>query len=179
MGSFPFAQTVGNAPVPLSILLGGTGKTTAPAAFNALNPNAAPANYLPANPAGTVSTTQVMMGLGITYTPASSGLVLAMIAFGFYTLTAATSVVLSAQYGTGAAPANGAAVTGTLFGGNAAETYAGSEFATSSRPIAFMALLSLSAGTAYWFDVAVATTAAADEAVIQNVSAVVAELPAG
>jgi hypothetical protein len=175
-----FGQTpAGGATV--TIAQGGTGQVTATPAFNALNPNAAPAGFLPSNPSGTVSTTQVMMGVGATcsYTPASSGKVLVSVTCLFYTLTGATSIVLTGQYGTGSAPANGAALTGTLFGGNAAYDFAAAEFASSSRQGAFTALLSLTAGTAYWFDMALATTNASDQAVIQNVSMTVIELPLG
>lgn len=169
------------AMLALPIAGGGTGKTTAAAAFNALNPNAAPVRYGPANPAGTVSTTQVMMGLGsaCVYTPASSGLVLVSAYTTFFTLVAASSVFLTGQYGTGAAPANGAAVTGTQFGGSAVPEYGGGSTAANARNVTLTDLLTLTPGEEYWFDFAVATNTAADEAELQGVVMVLAELPAG
>src|SRR5258708_19693607 len=78
-----------------------------------------PANAvsLPANPAGTVSLTAVMMGLGSTcaITTNSSGRVLVTMTGQARTATAAVSCTTGGRYGTGTAPVNGAAGTRTTF----------------------------------------------------------------
>jgi hypothetical protein len=140
---------------------GGTGVTTTPAA---------PASFAPSNPASTTSTTLVMMGLGSTcaFTPASSGKVLVNVIAYVATATAAVSATVGARYGTGTAPSNGAAVTGTAFGGAADPAVTGS--GTGNRScVAFTAVLSLSASTAYWFDLALLTANASDAASVINV----------
>src|SRR5258708_25891405 len=75
-----------------------------------------PANAvsLPANPAGTVSLTAVMMALGSTcaITTNSSGRVLVTMTGQARTATAAVSCTTGGRYGTGTAPVNGAAGTG-------------------------------------------------------------------
>src|SRR5258708_9986826 len=80
-----------------------------------------PANAvsLPANPAGTVSLTAVMMGLGSTcaITTNSSGRVLVTMTGQARTATAAVSCTTGGRYGTGTAPVNGAAGTGSRFAG--------------------------------------------------------------
>lgn len=107
----------------------------------------------PANPALTASTTGVMMGNAVAFTPTNTGRVLVTV-----TGMAKNSVVgdgTSAQlrFGTGGAPANGAALTGTTAGvykNMIASTAAGVQgFAIS------VIITTLTVGTAYWFDLAV------------------------
>jgi hypothetical protein len=178
MGFIPFGPTIGNLPAPLPVADGGTGQITAAAAFNALNPNAVPVSAQPANPAATSSTSLVMMGLAVPYTPSSSGKVIVVISAVVSSLTAASNVNIGGRFGTGAAPANGAAVAGTRFGGTA-DPEIGTALSPVMRSISFADLLSLVAGTAYWLDLALSTTNPADAAQLQNVSFAIAELPAG
>ena len=133
----------------------------------------------PASPASTTSTSQVMMGLGSTaswaFTPLNTGIVTVSVMGGFLTQTAITSCTIGGRFGTGTAPVNGAAVTGTSFGGNTVYQ------ATSiSHPSQFSILgrFSLTPGTAYWFDLAVATGNASDAATVSNVAVLIEELPA-
>lgn len=108
----------------------------------------------PANPTGATTTTRIMMGLAGAFTPRSSGVVHFQInANGSNTSTG--GFVLFFRYGTGAAPANGAAETGTaicaqpvVIGASVANFLY--NFTTGG------AVGSLTPGTTYWFDVALA-----------------------
>jgi hypothetical protein len=166
----------------VTIAEGGTGQVTAAAAFNALNPNAAPVNVKVATSTGTTSTTLVMLGCGSTcvYTPAGSGLVQVTLTAYVYNTTASTGIEIGGRYGTGSAPANGATVSGTRFGASA-ESYVRPSAATNtnSEAAAFTDILTLTPGSTYWFDLAFATTNATDLCTIYNVSMSFAELPAG
>jgi hypothetical protein len=125
---------------------------------------AAPAGFTPSNPTATASTTLVMMGFGaaatpVLYTPAGSGLVVATFTGFACTNTAVATCTVGARYGTGTAPANGAAVTGSRFGAVGDQ---GLRFASTIAPVGFTytGLLSLTPGTQYWFDAAVSTSVA-------------------
>jgi hypothetical protein len=167
--------------LPLSIANGGTGQATAVAGFNALNPNTAPAVFTPADPTGTTSTTQVMMGIGATYTPSSSGLVQAVLSCGYGSLTGQTNQKITGQYGTGSAPANGAAVTGTRWGTGEVLQWkvGGGTSAGDVNALSLTDILTLTPGTTYWFDVALATTTGADQGFVQGIKLILVELPAG
>jgi hypothetical protein len=167
---------------PLGIASGGTGQTTAAAAFNALNPNAAPFNGKVAAPAGTVSGSQVMMGCGsvCAYTPTGSGLVSVTVTTFLYNATATQSDIIGPRYGTGSAPANGAALTGTRWGCSTDPAVRPSVVgASETLPVAFTDVLSLTPGTAYWFDLSLLSGSTSDEVFITNVSMSIIELPAG
>ena len=141
---------------------------------------AAPAGFTPANPTATTSQapTLVMMGLGTTcaYTPLGSGLVLVNVTGFGTTATAVQSVGIGGRYGTGTAPANGATLTGTRFGGVGDGQIRPGAF-NNSESFALTALLTLTPSTAYWFDIAISTGATADAASITNVSMTLVELP--
>lgn len=171
-----FGQTAAGGNT-VTIPHGGTGQVTAAAGFNALNPNAASAAFKPANPAASASITLVMMGIGAiaAYTPASSGKVLIMVTCDHQTATAGVNNSVAGRFGTGVAPVNGAAVTGTRFGGSQ-DAVLGANTGTN-RVFACIDILSLVAGTAYWFDLAASTTNAADSVTITNISVVIIELP--
>jgi len=119
----------------------------------------------PGNPAATASTTLVMMGLGGTcqITPSSTGKVQVILSGEVFTATAAVVATFGGRFGTGAAPVSGAAVTGTRFG-SAADLTAQSAVITAGVPFTLPDLLTLTPGTAYWFDLAVKTANAADAA---------------
>jgi hypothetical protein len=140
---------------------------------------AAPAGFMPSNPSTTVSASTVMMGLGTTctYTPAGTGNVLVNVTGCVTNLTATTSVTPSPRYGTGTAPANGAAVTGTRFGAGIADQALKPPGVGQFAAFAFTALLALTPATAYWFDVGLSTGNPSDAASMSNVSMTIAELP--
>ena len=103
------------------------------------------------NPPGTSSTSAVMAGLAGTITPSASGVVLVTIA-GYCETSApgsdAGEVVLA--YGTGTAPINGAAASGTLFGPGAAGIQGG---AVANIPFSLTGIITgLPLATAYWLD---------------------------
>ena len=77
-----------------------------------------PASFSPANPTATASTTAVMMGLGttITVTPKSTGRLNIYLGGLIGNTTTADGASAQLATGTGTAPANGAAATGTLAG---------------------------------------------------------------
>lgn len=137
---------------------------------------ALPAGFSPSDPAGFVSTSLQMLGLGstCTYTPAGSGTVLVTVT-GVFTDTTAETGQIAARYGTGTAPANAAAVTGTRFGGGSDPSIGP---AAASRPVgfAFTGLITgLARGTACWFDLAV--KGATGTVTVKNVSMTFAEQP--
>lgn len=132
---------------------------------------AAPANFKPANPTGTVSTTDVMAGFGatVTYTPGSSGKVLIVINGECNTATAVTFVNAGARFGTGTAPANGDAVTGTRFGTSSVDYQPRGSGISNQTSFGFNDILSLTAGTTYWFDIGFSTGNASDQANLRSV----------
>jgi hypothetical protein len=117
-----------------------------------------------------------MAGLAQTFTPRGSGIVSVLITGVAFTSTAAATVSIGGRYGTGAAPVNGAAATGTRFGGaadqaiQASATTAGDGFALAD------VVTGLTVGTAYWFDLTYATSAGADVANLASLGVALQEL---
>lgn len=109
----------------------------------------------PANPTGTASTTDVMMGSGSTlvFTPRQSGNVRIQCDFMAANSVSGSGFRANLYRGTGTAPANGDAVTGTQTGG--AKVYT----ASANGAQTFMSLNAVATGltlaTQYWFDFAV------------------------
>jgi len=102
----------------------------------------------PGNPSPTTSTSGVMMGLGATctFTPKTTGRMLLFLNGNFYNSTANFSTA-QAYYGSGAAPSNGAAPTGTGFGTVSAEQ------GTNEVPFSNGGVVTgLSNGVTYWVD---------------------------
>jgi Pectate lyase superfamily protein len=137
----------------------------------------APKVITPSNPADTVSTSLVMCGIGGTYEPGNSGIVLAIIT-GTYGGSSGTNAQIIPCYGTGTAPLNGASQTGTEFGAGAVPEFKGAGSTTSLYQFAFTDVLSLSAGTTYWFDLAQASTSGGSDTVnLYDIKMVLVELP--
>lgn len=104
----------------------------------------------PADPTGTTSTTGVMMGLAGAITPASSGRIRITISGDVQNNTNGSGFKLGAYYGTGSAPANAAAITGTLSGAVPVGTVAA---ANQRIPFTLVVIVTgLVLGTAYWID---------------------------
>lgn len=105
----------------------------------------------PGNPTGTTSTTAVMMGLGVTITPATNGRLLIIISGNGTNTVVASGGHPQIYYGTGTAPVNGAAVTGTAAGSlpifyNVSGTAPFEPFTVNAITPA------LTVGTTYWID---------------------------
>jgi hypothetical protein len=105
------------------------------------------------NPAGTTSATYVMMGMALVLTPvvATGGWITADGQITNSSNNSETDAVIC--YGTGAAPANGDAQTGTIITQPARyKSTAAGDF----TPFSLTSVVSgLTAGTPYWFDLAV------------------------
>lgn len=104
------------------------------------------------SPAGTASTTYVMQGDGssCSITPVFSSRV--MVTFSGYSgnNSAGGGTVNRTSYGTGAAPANGAAASGTTIGGEQINFTATANFAVAFSSVVIAT--GLTPGTTYWFD---------------------------
>ncbi len=128
-----------------------TGTTTAPT----FQTPAILASTAQTTPTSTSSTSAVMMGLGSAWklTPLKSGIVVINIS-GILNTGLNVSYTCTAElvYGTGTAPANGAAASGTAIGGLA--QISATVTAVAINPYSQTAVISgLTVGTAVWFDV--------------------------
>jgi hypothetical protein len=168
-GTWGYSSAITALATPLARGSGGTGVATTPAA---------PAQANPGNPGSTASATLVMMGLGSSckITPGSSGKVLVTFTGGVATATAIVTGAIGVRYGTGTAPSHGDAVTGTRWSGVGDKQIKSTGVAITEDSFAFVDMISLTPGTAYWFDIAISTTNAADAAEVLNVSFTATEL---
>lgn len=106
----------------------------------------------PANQTGTSSATLVMLGVGTVcvFTPSYSTRVRVTFDLNFANNTAGSGLVAALAYGTGTAPANGVALTGTVV---TSQRLGITSTANESNPMSLNAIISgLSPGTAYWLD---------------------------
>lgn len=103
----------------------------------------------PSNPTGTTATAGVMAGLAVYFTPRRSGFVEVTIAGSMLNDTNTDGVGVQLRYGTGTAPANGDAPTGSVAGQSQS-----SFIDTAGNTVGFSipAALALTAGATYWFD---------------------------
>ena len=129
----------------------------------------------PGNPTGTTSTAAaVMMGLAGSVTPKASGKVLIEISGNVTNNTINDGATVQISYGTGTAPTNAAALTGTQAGNIARFTAAA---AAQKVPFSCQVIVSgLTVGTAYWLDVAVAAVTGGT-ATVTDISITAYELP--
>lgn len=107
-----------------------------------------------AAPGATTSTGGVMMGLDARITPRKSGRVLVTISGDSRNTTNVKGCIIQARYGTGASPANGSALTGTLKGYPV--TTVGASVQNREGFSRTLLLTGLTIGTAIWFDVSLA-----------------------
>lgn len=112
----------------------------------------------PTNPATTTNATGVMMGLAGAITPARSGKVVMMISGTIDNDTLGDGAQVQIRYGTGTAPTNGAALTGTTAGGLVKQINASLALLTpGAGPFALTAIvIGLTVSTAYWVDISLA-----------------------
>jgi hypothetical protein len=112
----------------------------------------------PANPTGTASTVGVMMGLGTTchITPTYSSRVMVTFVGNVVNTTISQTMTTKIFFGTGTAPANAAATTGTQIGNQIAPD---SGTAAFHYPISNGGIITgLTPGVPVWFDQNLATT---------------------
>jgi hypothetical protein len=125
------------------------------------------------SPAGTTSASAfVMMGIGSTasITPSVTGRILVVATGGVFSPTAACQgqgAFLMLRRGTGTAPVNGAAVTGTQISTTEQCTYDGQNFVNSFATHAIVT--GLSVGVAIWLDIALESNSASFTAQVVNV----------
>lgn len=106
----------------------------------------------PSNPTGTTDTTGKMMGLAGSITPNQTGRVLVIVTGNLASDTNADGAKARLRLGTGTAPSNADALTGTIYGTIAVSTGTGL-LANDKEPFALQALVTgLTVGTAYWID---------------------------
>jgi len=132
--------------------------------------------FTPANPTTTTSNTYVMMGLGSTlvFTPSATGIVEFTIDGDVGNQSAASTYFLPA-YGTGTAPTNGAAATGTT-AGNTSVQYATSSSLITCPFSRTVIVTGLAVGTTYWFDMQVKSGTSGQHATINSLTATIREL---
>ena len=128
--------------------------------FTAANGNVLTMNAAHTNAAAVVSTTSstgVHAGLALAFTPRGSGRVMVVFTGEGANSSAITDrVVTRIRYGTGAAPANGAALTGTAAG---LPQSSRSDNSLTESIGSHAVITGLTPGTAYWFDVSQACLA--------------------
>jgi hypothetical protein len=115
--------------------------------------NAAPLRQssIPANPTGTSSSSRVMMGLGITFVPQTTGNVMFVVQGSLSNTTASDGGSVALLYGTGTPPANGVATTGISMG--AVQNTGVGAGSVSSVAVSLNGYTAgLTVGTTYWFD---------------------------
>jgi len=135
--------------------------------------NNAAASFAPANPA-TTSAGPVMAGLGGTchLTPVYGSRVMLTFTLIVFNTVATGSVLVQMRYGTGTAPTNGAAASGTAIGSNLSSQ---SINANAPLSITVHALITgLTPGTAYWFDLT--QQAGGGTATLQNITCTAVEM---
>ena len=136
-----------------------------------INPTLTPSNTYqasPSNPTSTTSTTYVMMGLAGSITPKYTGSIYFQIS-GVISNSGTGGTAAELYIGTGSAPANGAAYTGTQVG-RATEispTTGGGQYPFSIQGIA----TGLTVGTAYWLDLALAAVSGTASVINLSVTA--------
>ena len=128
----------------------------------------------PAAPTATTSTSYVMCGFGISFTPSSSGIVKVKWITQGGTNTGIASMSVEALYGTGTAPTNGTAVTGTVIGSpmSVQSTTAG----LIDQTMMFEGIVNLTVNTTYWLDLAFLTANASDSAALGNTTVIIEEI---
>jgi hypothetical protein len=106
-----------------------------------------------AAPAGTASVTLVMAGLAVPFQPTYSGQTFILIQFNHTSSVATDGGKVQCAFGTGAAPANGAAFSGTTFGSLKTFTSGTTTPTVEHGSCGGMVTLNPTAGTTYWIDV--------------------------
>jgi hypothetical protein len=149
------ANEVGYTSYKLPTSVGSAGQQLRANGTDYVNKTTTTYQATPADPSTTTSTTGVMMGLAGAITPGYSGTIMIVISGDVDNGTASRGVITQIKYGTGSAPANGAALTGTAVGSTVQMFQNNS---TQRMPIHCNAIVSgLTVGTTYWIDISLAS----------------------
>ena len=129
-------------------------------------------SFVPANATGIATTAGAMMGYGgtVSVTPASTARFLVTFCATSQTSGAGTGYI-QIRYGTGTAPVNGAALSGTTAGPVVSFTPTSASDRSSSCSTAV--ITGLNTGTAYWIDVGLRSTSAITSTLLNSVFSVV------
>ncbi|GMP11858.1 hypothetical protein [Bradyrhizobium sp. TM239] len=144
--------------------------------FGTLQLTSAHQSATPANPGGTANTTGVMMGLGATckVTPATTGRIRFTIIGNVTNNNISKNTTVLGRYGTGSAPSNAAALTGTVF--DSGRTYS---TAAAGSPLMLFAVEGIISGltlsTQVWYDASVATNDSGTTSSISSIQCLAAE----
>jgi hypothetical protein len=115
---------------------------------------------VPSDPVLTASTAFVMMGCALAFTPLTTGKILIFVTGTISNSVLSDGATAQIRHGTGAAPVNGAAVTGTG-DGKAIRMINNASTAALRLPFALTSLVTgLTLGTAIWIDIALAAITA-------------------
>lgn len=133
-----------------------------------------PTQTQPSDPTAITGTTEKMLGLAVAFTPRRTGRIIVR-ADGNITVSATAKLVtVQLKYGTGTAPANDAANTGTTAG--IARTFTGLT-GMLTVPFSDAALIdNLTIGTAYWIDYNAKTDDAGESGRVLGLNVVVMEI---
>lgn len=127
----------------------------------------------PGNPGSSTNGAGVMMGLAGALTPKTSGRMKVTLSGDMYNSTNADGAFVRLRYGTGVAPTNGAANSGTTFGG---QPQVVCNVGTERFPFSCQGVVTgLVIGTAYWIDASVGVITGGTAA-IENLSLTIEEL---
>ena len=116
-----------------------------------INTSTTTGTWKPTNPTGTTSTTGVMAGIGSTvaFVPAKTGVMFIMISGEGVNSAGGNGYKSDIRYGTGTAPTNGSALSGTIVG----QSISGVN-GTAKTPFALQGTaVGLTVGTTYWLDI--------------------------
>lgn len=133
-----------------SLTVDAKGRITA--ASNGSASGLAYAQATPSNPANTTSTAGVMAGFAVSFTPASSGVIEITITASVNNNVNGRGGFIVPRYGTGTAPTNGAALTGTAVG---AGSFSNAQPTNATCALAATGIATgLTPSTTYWIDAA-------------------------
>ena len=167
------ANEVGYTSYKIPTTVGSAGQHLISNGIDYVNKTTTAYQATPTDPSTTTSTTGVMMGLAGSITPGYSGTIMITISGDIDNNGNNNGAQVQIRYGTGSAPANGAALTGTTAGG----LVKFNENNSSIRaPFHCNAIVTgLTVGTAYWIDLSLASISGGTSR-IRDISISVVEL---
>lgn len=128
----------------------------------------------PTNPVGILGGTAKMLGLGVTFRPIRGTRVEVTVTGNVSDDTTADAASFILRYGTGTAPTNGAASTGTA--GSLTRTFTALTGMTKVPFAEHVFISGLTTGTTYWFDYSAAATGAGATANMDTLNVTIKEI---